>query len=190
MTMYGGFDMPSMRGAVGGRAGQAGTLVILEHVDVIGVRLAISLMRAGYRVLGADVSPQCRETFESAGGTILSGDMPDKVAWRIECREQSNPRPEVLSRIAAGRSAFGRPRLELTGAHRGENTSRKQSIASLLVVPFDEQDSTLTVDLGVTARGPELTVRGERPLFEKALPLLTALSDRVLYNASTRDRPA
>lgn len=182
--------MPTMRGAIGGRAGQPGAPVILKHVDAVGVRLAISLLRAGYRVLGVDVAARCREDFEAAGGLVLAGDAPESIAWVIECREQSNLRPDVLSRIAAGSAAFGRPRLEITSALRTEGTDREHSIASLVVVPFDGSEATLSVNLGVTARGPELIVRGERPLFEKALPLLTALSDRVLYSASSRDCPA
>lgn len=190
MTMHGRFDMPSMRGAISGRAGQTGVLVILKNIDAIGVRLAISLLEAGYRVLGVNVSAECREAFERGGGLILTGDMPGNVTWIIECRTQSNPNPEVLSRIAAGRSAYGRPRVELTGAQRSQEGSRERAVASLAVKPFDDPGSALRVDLGVTLRGPELSVRGERSLFEKALPLLTALSDRVLYNASGRDQQA
>lgn len=190
MTMHGDFDMPSMRGAIRGRAGQSGALIILDHIDVIGVRLAISLLDAGYRVLGVNVSAECRAAFERAGGLVLTGDMPGSVAWIIQCREQSNPNPEVLSRIAAGRSAYGRPRLELTGTQRSDDVGNEDVVASLEIMPFSEPGSTLTVDLGVSARGPELTVHGERTLFERALPLLTAISDRVLYNASGRDCPA
>lgn len=161
--------------------------VVMTHVDAIGLRLVVSLLQSGYVVYSRDVSASFRPAFEAAGGRLLESGVPEQErAWSIECRGQSDPGPETLSMLNAGRSSYGRARLELTGSQHMPDDAAERSVAVLQVRAPGQTEATLRVVLGVSPRGPELSVQGERRLFEDALPLLTALADRVLYAGSER----
>lgn len=161
--------------------------VVVTHIDAIGLRLAVSLLESGYVVYGRDVSVSCRLAFESAGGRQLECNAFEHArAWSIECRGQSDPGPETMAMLNAGRSGYRRARLELTGWQHMPDDAAERSVAVLQVRAPGQSEAMLRVVLGVSPRGPELSVQGERSLFEDALPLLTALADRVLYAGPDR----
>lgn len=161
--------------------------VVVTHIDPIGLRLAVSLLQSGYVVYGRDVSVSCRPAFEAAGGRQLESDASElERAWFIECWGQSEPRPETLAMLNVGRSGYGRARLELTGSQHMPDGAAERSVAVLQIRAPGQVAAMLRVVLGVSPRGPELSVQGDRRLFEDALPLLTALADRVLYAGSER----
>ena len=191
MATYREHDVQGDQGEAAFRAGQSGPLVVLDHVDLVGLHLAICLLEAGYRVAGVNVADRCRPALEQCGAMVLDSRSPDSAAWLLECHEQENPHPDVLARTFAGRAVARRPRLELTGDQRRSTPdSAMQPLASITLRPPGARETSLHVVLALTSRGPELTVRGERALFERALPLLTALADRVLYSPASDDFPA
>ncbi len=159
--------------------------VLLNNVGQVGMVLATRLLEAGYIVVGREIAEECLRQFQIAGGTIANGDdQHGDVAWRIECHERPGVRPEVLTRLSGQHRGYGRPRLELSGMGRA-NESRG-AVGALTVCSGAEHASStgLQVVLDVSPRGLQFIVRGERTLFEATLSLLTVLADRVLYAGS------
>lgn len=165
-------------------------LVLLSHVGPVGVALAVRLLEAGHAVFGRDVIEGCQRPFQSAGGIVSSGaSQTSNVAWSIECHERPGVRPEILSWLTEHRYGYGRPRLELGGARQSvEGFGVSAGTLNIRAGRDRRQSASLQVTLDVNPRGLQLVVRGERPLFEAALPLLTVLADRVLY-AGNDQRP-
>lgn len=190
MATYREHDVHGDQGGAAFSSAQPGPLVVLDHVDLVGLHLAVCLLEAGYRVVGVNVADRCRPALEQSGAIVMENRVPDVTAWLLECHEQENPRPEVLARTFAGRAASRRPRLELTGdQRRSVPDSAMQPLVSIILRPPGARESSLHVVLALTSRGPELTVRGERSLFERALPLLTSVVNRVVYTATDSDCP-
>lgn len=184
--MIGDPSMSDRRARRRGRSAPPRHVVVLENIDAVGMALALSLLEAGYEVVGRNVAPNCVEEFQAAGGiTAANGGQTARVAWSIECHQRPGVHPETLSRLVARRQGFGRPRLELSGLGRVAKGAAQDRVATLAIrsgrEPDTAIDSILHVALDVSPRGLHLVVHGERPLFEAALPILTVLADRVLY---------
>lgn len=165
---------------------RSGTLrVMLDNVGQIGLALAARLLEAGYEVVGRKVSEEYLRQFQTAGGAIAS-DVRGDVTWVIECHERPGTRPEMLARLTEQHRGYGRPRLELSGPGRAIEREGDTTVGKLVVRSGAERAAAdgLQVALDVNPRGLQLVVRGERTLFEAALPLLTVLADRVLYAGS------
>ncbi len=181
------YGISSRRSAASGRP--ASHAVLLSGVGPVGLALATRLLNAGYAVIGQDVAPDCLHQFQFAGGT-MTGDRLQRgdVAWVIECHERPSVRPDILARLTGQHRGYGRPRLELSGSGRLIESKGDTTVGALILRSDVEHLSTvgLQVALDVTLRGLQLVVRGERALFEAALPLLTVLADRVLYAGSAR----
>lgn len=188
MAMHGDSDMHVSRETAAGGAQPA---LVLNGCGTIGLHLATVLLEAGYTVYGMNVADCCQQAFLRAGGQLMTCGRRTlrSAAWIIECAEQEHPAPEVVSRIGAFRSGYGRPRVELAGTHRSPHGQPAPAIAELTLRLASVPGASLAVELGVSYRGPELTVRGDRPLFERALPLLTTIADRVVYTATDSDCP-
>lgn len=179
-------DMPDRWTSHAGPPARRHHLVMLENIEPVGLALALSLLRSGYGVLGGNVSAACLTAFEAAGGTPVAA-TKDDVAWSIQCHETRGIRPETLSRLSSARNEYGRPRLELSGPNRGVGGHPRDAVATLEIGPGRNPKTALHVALDVSSKGVQLVVRGERSLFESALPVLTVLADRVLYAGSEQD---
>lgn len=186
--MVGEAGMPDRWVSHGGPPGRARHLVVVENVESVGLALALSLLRAGYGVLGSNVSDTCLAEFQAAGGAPVTT-APDEreIAWSIECHEKPGVRPEILSRLSSARPEHGRARLELSGSNRSLEGYSRDAVATLAIVPGQNMETALHVALDVNPKGLQLIVRGERSLFEAALPVLTVLADRVLYAGPGQD---
>jgi hypothetical protein len=182
------FDEPDREVSSGARMHRTSYPVVLSHVDVVGLRVAACLLAAGYVVFGEDVSPDALPGFEAAGGKLLAGGVAGRDAcWSIDCRACDSLRPEALAMLASTRAGAGRPRVEINRSQPDPGARGADAVATLTLRPPDGSHCELNVVVGVRPRGPELTVQGGHTLFEEALPLLTALSDRVLYVGPGRD---
>jgi hypothetical protein len=156
--------------------------VVVNRIDIVGLRLAIRLIDAGYRVLGVQVLPQCREEFATAGGRIVEHNPAAVEAdWVVTLPHTGNPRPEDLAGLLAVAPTRWRPRVSLLGGAGALEDLHQRAVATLRISPGFDLESDLTVHLAVGRLGTELGVSGDQDLFERALPLLTALSDRVLF---------
>ena len=183
------FDAPGTGSSPGGAwMRRTSYPVILSHVDGVGLRVAVCLLAAGYVVFGEDVSPEALPGFEAAGGRLSAGGVSGSDAfWSIDCIARNGLRPEALAMMTSVRSGSGRPRVEITGSHSDTGARGTDAVATLTLRPPGGSHGELNVEVGVRPLGPELTVQGGHTLFEAALPLLTALADRVLYAGPLRD---
>jgi hypothetical protein len=183
-----GFDAPDTSSSGGAWMRRTNYPVVLSNVDAVGLRVAVCLLAAGYAVFGKDISPEALPGFEAAGGRLLAGGGAGSDAcWSIVCRANDGLRPEALAMMASTRSGSGRPRVEITGSQSATAARGTDAVATLTLRPPGGAHAELNVVVAVRPRGPELTVQGGHMLFEEALPLLTALADRVLYAGPVRD---
>jgi hypothetical protein len=182
------FDGQDTGGSGGAWMRRTSCPVVLSHVDGVGLRVAACLLAAGYAVFGEDVSAEALPGFEAAGGRLLADEAAGSDAfWSIDCQAKDGLHPEALAMMASVRSGSGRPRVEITGSQSDMGARGTDPVATLTLRPPGDSHAELSVVVGVRSRGPELTVQGGHTLFEEALPLLTALADRVLYAGPGRD---
>ncbi len=163
-------------------SGHSAATVVVNRIDVVGLRLAIRLLDAGYRVLGRQVSNQWRQQFEAAGGEVLDQmqELPD-TAWFIASTATADPRPEQLAGLLTVAPSRWRPRVALLGGTSALEDVQRRTVTTVQVRSGSQSANSLTVYLAVGRHGTELGVSGDQVLFERALPLLTALSDQVLF---------
>jgi hypothetical protein len=162
--------------------------VVIHEVDRVAVRLTSRLSEAGYIVFGEHIPENRRSDFIAAGGEQLEGEMQSSDPfWAIECLEHDDVLPETLAKIASRSRAYGRPRLELMSANSAPDERADSVVATLAIAASRDPDVVLRVELRVSSRGPQLLVQGNHSLFEETLPMLTVLSDRVLYAGLAHD---
>lgn len=156
--------------------------IVVNRVDVIGLRLSIRLLDAGYRVLGLQVSDRWRKQFEASGGRV-----PDRkpeyqdATWLVTLPATADPRPEQLAGLLSVAPTRSRPRVALLGGAAALDDLQRRTVSTIQIRAGSQSSAALTVHLAVGRHGTELGVLGDQDLFEQALPLLTALSDRVLF---------
>lgn len=166
----------------GSTSGSSPATVVVNRVDVIGLRLAIRLLEAGYRVLGLQVASQCRQPFEEAGGKEIDRlQEPPNTVWIIASTATAELRPEQLAGLFAIAPARRSPRVQLLGGASGFEDLQRRTVSTMQIRPGSQSGNALTIHLAVGRHGTELGVSGDQDLFEQALPLLTALSDRVVF---------
>lgn len=158
-------------------------IVVLERVDAtVGLQLAERLLAGGYSVVSRTVASECQAVFERSGGRLLAGsDLSPGEGWVIDHEELVEPRMDIVVSMLPHGLEGRRPRVEV-GSDRGAGSAtERRTLAMLWIHPAGATEEVLEVRLVAGRGGGGLTVSGDRRLFEHALPLLTTLSDRVLY---------
>lgn len=155
--------------------------VVVNRVDVIGLRLSIRLLDAGYRVLGLQVSDRWRQQFEASGGRVPDRKQEHQATWLVTLPATADPRPDQLAGLLSVAPTRSRPRVALLGGAAALDDLQRRTVSTIQIRAGSQSSGVLTVLLAVGRHGTELGVLGDQELFEQALPLLTALSDRVLF---------